>query len=261
MRISILWTPPLDRVGSCLSALLALLIITTPTIGYAGSISAYRDANGRVIFVNEPGFESSSITASETQARVTEAPAEPAITPSTSTTPNTTDDAPSAAIRKILKIASTTSEASSTSVTQRPALGEPRWDDMARMIEWTASRHEVDPELIRAIVRVESNFNPRAVSRKGAGGLMQLIPSTARQYGVDNIFDPKANLDGGVRYIKLLMNLYSGDLKLTLAAYNAGENAVDRHNGVSPFPETRNYLKNISQNYPLNYTGQLKKKE
>ncbi|MBI3896380.1 MAG: transglycosylase SLT domain-containing protein [Acidobacteria bacterium] len=119
------------------------------------------------------------------------------------------------------------------------------------LIEWTAGEHRVDPELIRAIVQVESNFNPNAVSPKGAMGLMQLIPATARRFGVSNAFDPKANLDGGIRYLKYLMELFNGDLQLTLAAYNAGENLVTRVGRVPSLSETRNYVRKISQLYTL----------
>ena len=119
------------------------------------------------------------------------------------------------------------------------------------LIDGIAEQHRVDPELIRAVVQVESNFDPRAVSPKGAMGLMQLIPDTARRFGVRNAFDPRANLDGGIRYLKYLMDLFDGDLQLALAAYNAGENAVSRIGGIPSIPETRNYLRKISLLYPL----------
>jgi soluble lytic murein transglycosylase-like protein len=112
-----------------------------------------------------------------------------------------------------------------------------------------ASVHSLSPDFVRAVIQAESAFNPWARSSKGAMGLMQLIPSTARRFGVKNAFDPKANLDGGVRYLRYLMDLFGGDLKLSLAAYNAGENAVDRHNGIPPFRETRDYVRKISQLY------------
>ncbi len=123
--------------------------------------------------------------------------------------------------------------------------------DLDHAIQRSANRHQVDPDLVRAIVRVESNYNPYAVSSRGAQGLMQLIPATARRFGVRDAFDPSANLEGGIRYLKHLMELYDGDLELVLAAYNAGENAVSRYNGVPPFRETRNYLRKISRIYPL----------
>jgi hypothetical protein len=122
-----------------------------------------------------------------------------------------------------------------------------------QIIVGTAQRHSVDPDLVRAIVKVESNYNPAAISRKGAMGLMQLIPGTAQRFGVSNVFDPEENVDGGVRYLKHLLGLYNGNLRLSLAAYNAGESAVDRHNGVPPFPETRQYVNKISSLYRSGY--------
>jgi soluble lytic murein transglycosylase-like protein len=124
-------------------------------------------------------------------------------------------------------------------------------DQIHSLIEHAATRHELDPDLIRAIVQVESNYNPFAVSPKGARGLMQLIPATARRFGVRDPFDPRSNLDGGARYLKYLMGLFGGDLQLSLAAYNAGEEAVARRKGVPPYRETRNYLRKIGQIYPL----------
>jgi soluble lytic murein transglycosylase-like protein len=119
------------------------------------------------------------------------------------------------------------------------------------LIEQTADQHQVDRDLIRAVVQVESNYNPLAVSPKGAMGLMQLIPGTARRFGVANVFDPVQNLDGGTRYLKYLMEMFDGDLELSLAAYNAGENAVSRFRRVPAIPETRNYLRKINAIYPL----------
>ena len=109
----------------------------------------------------------------------------------------------------------------------------------------------MDPELVRAIVQVESNYNPYAVSPRGARGLMQLIPATARRFGVTDIFDPEENLGGGIRYLKYLMGMFDGDLQLSLAAYNAGENVVARWRRVPPIPETRNYVRKIGAIYPL----------
>ncbi len=121
--------------------------------------------------------------------------------------------------------------------------------ELDKVIEEAAVRHGVDPNLVRAIIKVESNFNPGAVSRSGAMGLMQLMPDTARQLGVNNAFDPKQNVDGGVRHLRSLLNSYRGDLRLTLAAYNAGEGAVNRSRGIPANGETRDYVKKITDLY------------
>jgi soluble lytic murein transglycosylase-like protein len=115
-----------------------------------------------------------------------------------------------------------------------------------RYINDAAARHHVDPNLVRALVKVESNFNPRAVSRKGAMGLMQLMPATARMYAVRNPFDAAQNVDAGVRHLKGLLDNFNGDVRLSLAAYNAGEGAVQRSRGIPPYTETRNYVKRIT---------------
>lgn len=121
--------------------------------------------------------------------------------------------------------------------------------DINAAIEQAATRHNVDPNLVRAVVKVESNFNPNAVSRKGAMGLMQLMPQTARSLNVVNPFDPQQNIDAGVRHLKRLMESYGGDVKLSLAAYNAGAGAVARSAGVPHFAETQSYVKRITQLY------------
>ncbi|MGA7045698.1 MAG: lytic transglycosylase domain-containing protein, partial [Candidatus Sulfotelmatobacter sp.] len=121
--------------------------------------------------------------------------------------------------------------------------------DIDSAIEQAAARHNVDPNLVRAVVKVESNFNPNAVSRKGAMGLMQLMPSTARQLNVKNPFDPEQNVDAGVRHLKQLLESYGGDIKLTLAAYNAGAGAVARSSGVPRYAETQNYVRRITNLY------------
>jgi soluble lytic murein transglycosylase-like protein len=115
-----------------------------------------------------------------------------------------------------------------------------------RYIDDAAARHHVDPNLVRAVIKVESNFNPRALSPKGAMGLMQLMPATARHYQVTNPFDAAQNIDAGVRHLKGLLEDFGGDVRLSLAAYNAGSGAVARSGGIPPYTETRNYVKRIT---------------
>ncbi len=121
--------------------------------------------------------------------------------------------------------------------------------DVDAAIEQAAARHNVDPNLVRSVIKVESNFNPNAVSRKGAMGLMQLMPSTARSLHVTNPFDPQQNVDAGVRHLKSLLESYGGNIKLSLAAYNAGAGAVARSSGVPRFAETQNYVRRITEIY------------
>ena len=121
--------------------------------------------------------------------------------------------------------------------------------DVDAAIDQAAARHNVDPNLVRSVIKVESNFNPNAVSRKGAMGLMQLMPSTARSLHVTNPFDPQQNVDAGVRHLKQLLESYGGNVKLSLAAYNAGAGAVARSAGVPHFAETQNYVRRITNLY------------
>lgn len=116
-------------------------------------------------------------------------------------------------------------------------------------IEAAARHHGVDANLVRAVVKVESNFNPHAVSRKGALGLMQLMPYTAKSLNVENAFDPHQNIDAGVRHLKSLLENYNGNVELSLAAYNAGSGAVRRSGGIPPYRETQDYVKRITDLY------------
>ncbi|HUN67156.1 MAG TPA: lytic transglycosylase domain-containing protein, partial [Burkholderiales bacterium] len=124
-----------------------------------------------------------------------------------------------------------------------PAAPGSRFDIEVRA---AAARNGLDPLLVHAVIRAESGYDPRAISRKGAAGLMQLMPETARRYAVSDRFDPAMNLDGGVRYLRYLLGMFAGDLPLALAAYNAGENAVLRSGmRVPDYPETLAYVRRV----------------
>ena len=116
-----------------------------------------------------------------------------------------------------------------------------------QLIKKKAEEHRINPALVKAVVHVESAFNASAVSPKGAVGLMQLMPATAKRFGVKNRVDPEDNLSGGIKYLVWLSKRYKGNLKYMLAAYNAGEGAVDRAGGVPPYKETRNYVKRVTE--------------
>lgn len=138
----------------------------------------------------------------------------------------------------------------------RPAMDVDR-DGVEKMVREAADRHRVDPALVRAVIRTESNWNPRAFSHRGAGGLMQLIPTTAQRYGAYDVFDPKQNIDAGVKYLRTLLERYHGNLDLALAAYNAGEGAVDRAHGVPSYRETRDYVQKVQNAYFAPGSGRL----
>jgi soluble lytic murein transglycosylase-like protein len=138
----------------------------------------------------------------------------------------------------------------------RPALSTDR-DGVEKLVREAADRHRVDPALIRAVIETESNWNPNAYSRKGAVGLMQLIPTTAQRFGANDVYNPQQNIDAGVRYLKTLLERYNGNLDLALAAYNAGEGAVDRAHGVPAFRETRNYVHRVQDAYFRPGSGRL----
>src|SRR5579863_182321 len=225
------------------------LSFTTPYVQAEAGTTApitSTDDNGRKVYVNESFPVVSS--------KRSEAPARRNSLAFWSTTEHRWKPVPSANVRAARSAAAEVNQYLGEQPGENTSQGfvrgksfSPR--DIDAAIDQAASRHNVDPNLVRAVIKVESNFNPNAVSRKGAVGLMQLMPQTARQLNVTNPFDPQQNVDAGVRHLKQLMENYGGDVKLTLAAYNAGQGAVARSAGVPHFAETRNYVNRITQLY------------
>lgn len=148
---------------------------------------------------------------------------------------------------QIVYINGTPQDTQTTFTPSEPLLASPAGIDS--IIDRVSSRYQVDPKLVHAMIRVESNYDPSAVSSKGALGLMQLIPATAQRFGVRDPFDPRQNIQGGIGYLKYLLHLFGGNLPLSLAAYNAGENRVIRSGGIPAIPETEHYVRAITRLY------------
>ena len=138
----------------------------------------------------------------------------------------------------------------------RRAIMHPKSSDYDPLIETVARQHKLDPLLVKSVIQAESGFNRYAISRKGALGLMQLIPDTAKRFKVRDPFNPTHNIQGGSQYLRELLTRFHGDLELALAGYNAGENAVIRYDGIPPYPETQNYVRKVMNLYQL-YRQQL----
>ncbi|HEY9686469.1 MAG TPA: lytic transglycosylase domain-containing protein [Coleofasciculaceae cyanobacterium] len=136
-----------------------------------------------------------------------------------------------------------------SNVMEKPNATLPVPEALEGLIQDKASQHGLDPDLLKALIRNESGFNPKARSPVGAEGLMQLMPGTAKGLGVTNSLDPAQNIDGGARYLKGLLKKYDQSVPLALAAYNAGPGAVDRHGGIPPYAETTQYVKKVMQSY------------
>jgi soluble lytic murein transglycosylase-like protein len=152
--------------------------------------------------------------------------------------------------KTVVKVDPRTGKLVRTQVALRPptAVAPASPVSIRELVERTSRAHQVDPLLVDSVIRVESNYNPNAISPKGAEGLMQLMPPTARMLGVNDSFDPAENIEAGVKYLKSLQDLFKDD-RLALAAYNAGPAAVDRFKQIPPYPETRKYVENVGKKY------------
>ncbi len=146
-----------------------------------------------------------------------------------------------------------------TPETPKPA--SQSWNNINQLVADAAARESLPAELLHSVIKVESDYNPYAVSPKGAQGLMQLIPATAQRFGVSNAFSPSENIQGGAKYLKYLLELYKGDYVRALAAYNAGEGAVARYGGVPPYAETQDYLVRIGKQLEKSAAGQPQPKK
>src|SRR5437868_4144968 len=254
LQIALMASPVL-AASFCLTLPLAA---ASDSAGGANKLVATTDDNGRTIYTNEyVAVPTKASRGSQTGTRSSEASAprqsglvywsdkEKRYKP----VPSATMGAARSAAAEVNRYLNRESgpDGSAPSFLRSNAPVNPQQVDAA--IEQAAARHNVDPNLVRSVIKVESNFNPNAVSRKGAMGLMQLMPSTARSLHVTNPFDPQQNVDAGVRHLKKLLESYGGNIRLSLAAYNAGAGAVARSSGVPRYSETQNYVRRITELY------------
>jgi len=211
--------PELTRMRGLFNSVVILLgALALWAIPARGQIVSYTDVSGKRVFVNAEPPVARTSGASLTKS------IPPGFTPRTA-------------------------QPSFVTPTEMSAYDRANREKITEMIREVSDRYRVDPALVRAVIQTESNWNSNAVSRVGAQGLMQLVPGTAQQLGVSNAFDPKQNLDGGVRYLHSLLERYNGDLDKALAAYNAGPGAVDRAGGIPRYRETRNYVQKVTDSY------------
>jgi len=212
------------------TAFLAAIAMCCMASSARAQISSHVDERGKVIYTNED-FQrpqrGSSISESKAASPAAEVPKD---------------------VRSdvVVAVASQTNNAGASSAPVAQKAADSRLD---RIVQDAAQRHGIDPVLVKAVISTESGWNTRAISQKGAVGLMQLIPSTAQRFGVGNPFDPAQNVEGGTMYLKSLLQRYNGDLSKSLAAYNAGERAVDLSRGVPAIPETQRYVRKVTNAY------------
>ncbi len=230
-------------IGLTATSFLFMLFSTSPASAQTGAITPTTDESGRKVYVN--GDSPSPVSRNES----TPASRSPLVYWSVTEhrfKPVPTSGVVMRAARSAASEVHTYLDGRQTHQIFNQAFTQQEID---AAINEAAARHNVDPSLVRSVVKVESNFNPNAVSRKGAMGLMQLMPATARSLNVSNPFDPQQNVDAGVRHLRKLLDNYGGNVRLSLAAYNAGSGAVARSAGVPHFRETQNYVRRITNLY------------
>jgi hypothetical protein len=204
-------------------------------------LASYVDGNGNLVFTNPDP----PVTRHSTTKSVKKASPGPTEKPTGETTVGSSPSGPSGAgDTRTADVPGSTGAVKSTLV---PVSMEPA--ALSQVVQQSAEKNHVDPALVRAVISTESNWNSSAVSSRGALGLMQLIPGTAQLLGVGNAFDPVQNVEGGTRYLAMLLQRYNGDVVKAVAAYNAGPGAVDRFGGVPDYRETRNYVQKVTSSY------------
>src|ERR1700728_409060 len=231
--------------------LAAFVGLALPTPSHA-QIAAAVDSSGKMTFINSNPAPTSQKEHSRSRM-TTPAPAVPAqpVTPDVDEppTPKRAPLAVAAAKPVAPDAIPSTADTEATGSFVKPIEPTTVQDPIDRIVQEAAQRHKVDPALVKAVISTESDWNPHAVSRKGAEGLMQLIPETAERFGVGNPMDPAQNVEGGTTYLRWLLDRYNGDLRKTLAAYNAGEGAVDQSRGVPRYRETQQYVQKVTHAY------------
>ena len=221
------------RAAAAILAAVSCLAVAAPS---HAQITTSTDGGGKMVFVNTDSRSKRSGSTISSPAPSQEAVASPKESPRWPALPSPTMP------QGIVAVEGAAPQATPV----EPPKQEDRLD---RIVRESAERNKVDPALVKAVISTESGWNPRAVSHKGAVGLMQLEPSTAQRYGVNNSFDPAQNVEGGTKYLRSLLDRYNGDLTKSLAAYNAGERTVDVNGGVPAIPETQRYVRKVTDAY------------
>ena len=226
------------RIAAAILAAVSCLALAAPS---NAQITTYTDGSGKLVFVNTDS------RAKRTGSTISSpAPSQDAVAASAIAVPKESPRWPSLPAPSVPQGIVAVEGAAPQATPAEPPKQE---DRLERIVREAAERNKVDPALVKAVITTESGWNARAVSRKGAVGLMQLEPSTAQRYGVNNSFDPAQNVEGGTKYLRSLLDRYNGDLTKSLAAYNAGARTVDVNGGVPAIPETQRYVRKVTDAY------------